>query len=62
MSVPHVNRGHECDCGQGSQARIIRKNLAIIFIELTRTFDSEGIIFLSSPLHLLIVLVTSLST
>lgn len=45
-----------------SQTRIILKSLVVIFIEITRPFNSGGVIFLSYPLHLLIELVISVST
>ena len=45
----------------GGQTRIILKNLGIAFIEITWTFNSEGVIFLSFPLHFLIELVPSVS-
>lgn len=44
------------------QTRIILRSLEVIFIEITRTFNSGDVIFLSYPLHLLIDLVISMST
>lgn len=45
----------------GSQTRITLKNLGIVFIEITWTFNSEGVIFLSFPFHFPIELVPSVS-